>query len=772
MVFVKADTAQYSCKISGKTFQILNVDIQEEISNLFCFRLELWIDDPEVAIAPMLRQQAEIHIAWESKERKYYGIVAGMRQTEAGRIGEVDQEYGHYVVEIVPNLWLLTHKSNCRIFQNKTADEIIKIILSERCPSQEFSVKLVNTYEIREFCVQYRETDFAFISRLMEEEGIFYYFSHDGPEKMILGDSPSAYGKTTPETKVKYAKATGNLPSHEEYLERLSYEENVYSGKITFKDFDYFKPKNPLKTDHSGPKNADLELYDYHLERYSKESHGRNLATMAEEAQNALRTVLQASGNWRSVSSGCTFTLEKAFRSDLNKNWLIVSCSHSADLVSGTDYSVSLIAIPADTSFRAMPLTPQPSLGIQTAEVVGPKGQEIYMDKLGRAKVQFHWDLEGKKDETTTCWIRVAQQYAGMNEDTNKKHGFHWHPLIGDEVVVDFLEGDPDDPLITGSVYNGDKKPPIKPEEHIRNLILTRYQHQLLMDDKNKAINLNTPYRHTLHMDDPGQYFLLSTQYGSQIKMWDPHKDNQKIPKIMIQTGGSESLVFEDEDPELGNNIKMKTKDGHTLILSEGPEARGVHWTTVNENTVFLNDKDRNILIGTTDGHKVLLDDANQKILITSKQEHRIEINDGENFIEIADSSGNHRFKIDIDGPQLSISTDTGNIDLTAPNGEVRIEAQNVKIDSKTTVDVSCMDLKAKAKKNVKLEAGMNFEEKAGMKHKTGAMNIEEKASLSLKLESMSIESKASVMNKRKGVMVQSTASGINEIKGILVKIN
>ena len=527
-----------------------------------------------------------------------------------------------------------------------------------------------------------------------------------------------------------------------------------------------------MKTDHSGPKHNDLELYDYHPERYEKDSHGRVLATMAEDAQSALRTVLQADGNWRSVSSGCIFTLEKAYRSDLDRDWVIVSCSHSADLVSGTDYQVSLLAIPSDTVFRPMPMTPQPSLGIQTAEVVGPKGQEIYMDKLGRAKVQFHWDLEGKKDEKTTCWIRVAQQYAGMNEETNKKHGFHWHPLIGDEVVVDFLEGDPDNPLIIGSVYNGDKKPPIKPEEHIRNLILTRYQHQLLMDDKNKAINLNTPYRHTLHMDDPGQYFLLSTQYGSLIKMWDPHKDNEKIPKIMIQTGGSESLVFEDEDPKLGNNIKMTTKDGHGLVISEGPDARGIHWTTVNENTVFLNDKEENILIGTTNGHKVLLDDANEKILVISKEEHRIEINDRESFIEIADSSGTHRFKIDIQGRQLSISTDTGSIDLTAPNGELRIDAQSVKIDSKTTVDVNCLDLKAKAKKDVKIEAGMNMVEKAGVKHKTSSITIEEKASVSMKIEGMTIESKATALNKSKGIIVQSTASALNEIKGMLVKIN
>jgi type VI secretion system secreted protein VgrG len=772
MAFVKADAAQYACTIAGQTFQVLNIDVQEEMSDLFRIGLNLWSDDPEVAIQPMLRQKVEITITWEAKEKKYFGIVANIRQTEAGRIGAVDQEYGHYAVEVVPNVWTLSHLTNCRIFQNEPVDKIVTKVLGERCPNQQYEMKLQKSYEPREYCVQYRETDLAFISRLMEEEGIFYYFTHDDPEKMVIGDSPSAYGTCAPEDKAAYAKSTGELSTAAEYLDQLTYEENVYSGKVTFKDFNYQKPKLPLKVDASAEKQTDLEIYDFHPQRYPADGPGRTLATSAMEAQSAMRTVLEASGNWRSVSAGCTFTLEKAYRADLNKEWLIVSASHSASQVGGTDHQVSIVAIPASTNFRPLPTTPQPALNPQTATVVGPSGEEIYMDEQGRAKVQFHWDLEGKRDENTTCWIRVAQQYAGINEESSKKHGFHWHPLIGDEVIVDFLEGDPDDPIIVGSVYNGVNTPIVKPDQHIRNIILTRYQHRMLMDDKNKAITLNTPYAHTLKMNDPNKSITLNTKYNHQLKMWDPHKDNEEIPHIHLSTGGGEEVLLEDGDTDLGNHIQVSTADGHLMTMAEGPEDRAITLQTKDLNQVFLNDKDEQIFIDTKNNHSVLLDDKNKTIVVTSTDNHRIEINDKKKYIEIADSSGKHRFTLDIAGKQLTISTDTGSIDMLAPKGEIKLDAKSIALKAQTDVKIDCKDMKTDAKGNIDTKAGMNLKAKAGMKHELEGMSIKGKAQMEVKMEAMNVTSKAQMMNKSEGMMVNSSANTMNIIKGMLVKIN
>jgi type VI secretion system VgrG family protein len=742
MAFVKADTAQYACKIAGEIFQVLNIDVQEEMSDLFRIGLSLWLDNPEVAIQPMLRQPAEITITWEDKEKTYHGIVANIRQTEAGRIGTVDQEYGHYAVEVVPNLWTLSHLTNCRIFQNLPVDQIVTKVLGERCPTQQYEMKLQKSYEPREYCVQYRETDLAFISRLMEEEGIFYYFTYDGPEKMIIGDSPSAYGKW-------------------EYFDQLTYEENVYSGKVTLKDFNYSEPKLPLKVDASAEKQTDLEIYDFHPQRYAADGHGRTLATAAMEAQSAMRTVLEASGNWRSVSAGCTFTLEKAYRADLNKEWLIVSASHSASQAGGTDHQVSIVAIPADTVFRPLPTTPQPALNPQTATVVGPKGDEIYMDEHGRAKVQFHWDLEGQRDEKTTCFIRVAQQYAGMNEETSKKHGFHWHPLIGDEVIVDFLEGDPDDPIITGSVYNGDHTPLVKPDELIRNMVLTRYQHRLLFDDKNTTITLNTGGGESLDMVDK----------------------KKKEGKITLTTTGDEKLTFEDVSDGYGNMLRLETKDGHKLIMAEKEPKRGIQYSSKEGHILELNDqlkrmglqtkeghkfdmtdKEKRIGLYTKDGHAVIFDDKKQEILMQSKGGHNLRVSDKSKFIEISDSSGKHHIKIDISGGKITVESKTGSIDIKAPTGTLSLDAQNIKLKSKSDIKMDCVNFKVKAKATIKEEANAGYELKA--------LKVKQEATTTFNQKGLTVTSEAKTMHKVKGLMVNSEASAINILKGSLVKIN
>ncbi len=471
MAFVKADTAQYSCKISGEVFQVLNIDIQEEMSGLFRIGLNLWSDNPEVAIQPMLRQPAEITIAWEEKEKTYHGIVAGIRQTEAGRIGAVDKEYGHYAVEVVPNLWLLSHLTNCRIFQNLPVDKIITKVLGERCPTQQYEMKLQKSYKPREYCVQYRETDLAFISRLMEEEGIFYYFTHDGPEKMVIGDAPTAYGTCAPEEKANYAKPTGDLAKKDEYFDQLTYEENVYSGKVTFKDFDYMKPKSPLKVDASAEKQTDLEIYDFHPQRYNADGHGRGWPPLPWKRSQRCgpcckrratggrcRPVVPSPSRRRTVristkngSSSRPATARARWRDRLSG----VGCGHPGGRAfSAPPDHAAAIAEPSDSHGRRsrgrrnLHGRPRPRQGPVPLGSGGQAGRKDHLLDPGRAA------------------------YAGMNEKTGKKHGFHWHPLIGDEVIVDFLEGDPDNPIIVGSVYNGDNTPLIKPDEHIRNMML------------------------------------------------------------------------------------------------------------------------------------------------------------------------------------------------------------------------------------------------------------------------------------------------------------
>ncbi len=760
MAEVKTDTAQYSCKIAGETFQVLSFDSHEEISRLFRFSLNLWLDNPEVDIASKVRQPAEIKIAWGDKEKKYFGIVANMSQTEAGRIGEVDEEYGHYAVEVVPTLWLLGQKTNCKIFQEKGVDQIIKDVLDARGMAGKYTSKLTKSYPPREYCVQYRETDLAFISRLMEEEGICYFFTHDGEEKMVLGDSTSAYATCSPESTAEYKKGTGVLSTDQEYFSQLTYEESAYTGKVKYKDFNYLDPKKPLKVEDTGPKNTDLEIYDYHPERYKSDGRGRSLAKLAVEAQSAMRKTLEASGDWRSVNAGAKVTLEKAYRKDLNIEWVIVSATHSASQQDGggIDYNVSIIAIPSDVTFRPMPNTPQPALSPQTATVVGPSGEEIYMDDLGRAKVQFHWDLDGSSDDKSSYWIRVAQHYAGIDEDTQKKHGFHWHPLVDDEVIVDFLEGDPDTPLIVGSVYNGGHTPPIKPDQLIRNMMLTRYQHCLLFDDKNSCITMSTGGGETLHMNDK-------------------KKDQGNV---VLTTTGGETLAMEDVSDKRGNTISLSTNDQHQLVMSEKDKARGITLMTKDKYVLQFSDHRERIVAATKDGHKAEMNDKKKRIAMQTKDRHGFFMDDKDKVIVLQTSDGHtfilddknrylswydnnqkHNITIDIAGSSISLST-SGTLNLSS-DGDCNISGKNVNLSAQQklvvqakTLATSCQDFELTAN-NIDVAASGNIAVEGGA--------VEVKAQGSAKVEAPSVKISASGVANIDG-------SAMVIIKGGMVKIN
>jgi hypothetical protein len=319
---------------------------------------------------------------------------------------------------------------------------------------------------------------------------------------------------------------------------------------------------------------------------------------------------------------------------------------------------------------------------------------------------------------------------------------------VGDDVVVDFFEGDPDHPIIVGSVYNFQNLPLVKPDQLIRSEIRSPYQHLLAFDDKFQYIQINTPYPHTLRMDDPGKYTHLTTQYQNALKLQDPHKDYDNIPFVTLETGGAETLKMQDGEPSYGNNIKVSTADGHYLQMAEGPSAQGILTSSRKQNLVNLDDQKKNITIRTTDGHQVLMDDANKTILVTSKDKHRIEVNDKNKFIEIADSSGQHHFKIDIAGKQLTISTETGSIDILAPKGTVKIDAKEIKVKSGTSIGVECNNMSTKADADISTKASTV---------KTEATSIEEKASASVTIE---------------GTTITSEASGTHTIKGALVTIN
>ncbi len=435
----------------------------ERMGRPFEMVLDLLSTQSDVDFSSIVGQNVTVRLQKpEDDEPRYFnGIVRQFAQI--GASGRLTQ----YKATVVPWLWLLTRTSDCRMFQEMTVPDIIKKVFRDH-GFTDFDDRLTGSHRSWEYCVQYRETDFNFVSRLMEQEGIYYYFTHEnGKHKMVLADSKNAHEPFEGYEDIVFRPPTSEFRK-KETIHALSVSQEVQPGTYAHTDFDFTAPgknlmsKSQIQRQHAG---ADFEIYDYPGE-FEETGDGQEYAKLRiEELQSGFELV-RGEGDVRGLATGYTFSLQDHPTDSFNREHLILEASISAstdefDSASpdgkkvGTTFKSSFTAIDSATQFRSRRSTPQPMIrGPQTAIVVGPSGEEIYTDKYGRVKVQFHWDRYSKADENSSCWVRVSQNWAG------KKWGAIFMPRIGQEVIVEFIEGDPDRPIITGRVYNDKAMPP------------------------------------------------------------------------------------------------------------------------------------------------------------------------------------------------------------------------------------------------------------------------------------------------------------------------
>ncbi|MFA7060329.1 MAG: type VI secretion system tip protein TssI/VgrG [Pedobacter sp.] len=434
----------------------------EGISRLFSFDLTMVAEKHDISFDAIVGQNVTISVVLSDGSSRYFnGIISSFSQGRGGCEKGGNSQFCSYRATMAPWLWVLTQTSDIRIFQNKSAPDIIDKVFKDQ-GFKDYRLKLQGSYAKRDYCVQYRETDFNFVSRLMEEEGIYYFFAHeDGKHAMIISDTSSGNKPCPKQKSVSYHPSEGGW-LEEDTITSLEMSKQMRVGKYSLADYNFEIPNTdltavaPSKT-KLGP--GEREVYDY-PGLYGKKSDGDRLAKIRIEEEEAQITKVVGVSTCRAFTSGYCFKLMDYYRCDLkSKDYLLVSVTHEA--VEGYDadveptYRNSFECIPYDVPFRPLRITPKPFVkGAQTAIVVGPSGEEIYPDKHGRVKVQFHWDREGKKDDKSSCWIRVSQAWAGGG------WGAMSIPRIGQEVIVDFLEGDPDRPIITGRVYHGANPPP------------------------------------------------------------------------------------------------------------------------------------------------------------------------------------------------------------------------------------------------------------------------------------------------------------------------
>lgn len=438
----------------------------EEISTPFRFDIDLLTARPKIDFDSMLGQNMTVRLRLDTGERHFNGFVTAFSHVgSAGR-------HGLYRAVLRPWLWFLTRNRDCRIFQDKTVPDIVKAVLREH-GFTDIKDRLSGSYQPWEYCVQYQESDFAFISRLLEHEGIYYYFTHqNGNHTLVLGDGVGAHDHLTPTDRLRYnpeARHRESVPS----VDAWTVGRQVLSGACTVDDFDFERPKAVLRTGLSMARPhalSGMEVFEYpadmaYMKTGQRSGMGPVYARMRLEEIQCRHETVDAATTVRDLRCGQLFSLTHHPIDDQNREYLVLSTVSeivSDEFEGGSDsasaqepYRCRFTVLNSQEQFRPPRETPLPVMrGPQTAIVSGKSGEEIWTDKYGRIKVRFHWDRTGKADETSSCWIRVAQSWAG------KRWGAQFLPRIGQEVIVDFLDGDPNRPVVTGSLYNGDAMPP------------------------------------------------------------------------------------------------------------------------------------------------------------------------------------------------------------------------------------------------------------------------------------------------------------------------
>jgi type VI secretion system secreted protein VgrG len=573
----------------------------EALSEPFNFELDLLAESrKEIAFDKLLGQNITIQLALAGgKTRPFNGICKRISQ------GEQDGTFTSYRMEIVPQFWLLTKRSQSRIFQHLSVPDILKKVLQ----GLDVSYEIQGTFQPRDYFVQYRESDFDFASRLMEEEGIYYFFKHsDDGHKMVLANTPASHPDMPGHAKIIFETMTaGN--ALEDRIFTWEKAQELRSGKVTLWDHSFELPHKHLEADQTIPDsvgvgkvihklkvagNDKLEIYDFpgaYAQRFDgiDKGGGEQAAELQKIFQDNKRTVglrmqqeaaqgltIGGTSSCRHLVSGHKFALERHYNGD--GNYVVTRVEHSGKSVEyrsnngeAFHYQSTFTCIPLTVPYRPQRTTPKPTVqGAQTAVVVGPAGEEIFCDKYGRVKVQFHWDREGKYNADSSCWIRVSTIWAG------KGWGIINIPRIGHEVIVDFMEGDPDQPIITGSVYNADHMPAgsLPKQKMVSGLKSNStpggggYNGLVFDDTKGKEkVTLHAQY----NMDTTVENDQTTTVHNNRTDKIDVDDSETVGSNQKIQVGSKQNLtVGSDQTINVGGKQALRVGSDQTVTIGGG----------------------------------------------------------------------------------------------------------------------------------------------------------------------------------------------------------
>lgn len=532
---------QVTTPFGGDTLLFGNMKATERLSRPFEFVVTAFSERGDLDADTILGRPVTVKIATEATPPRYFqGLAADFTLVDYAEL------LYEYRMTLRPWLWFLTQTADCRTFLNKTVPEIVQ----EVCKQAGFTdlrLAVSGSYDPWEYCVQFRETDFNFVSRLLEQEGIFYFFEHSSSKhELVLCDDAAQLSTVPYHETVPFLPDSGmnQLTAQIDHLSSWSCEKSLRPGTYASRQFEFKTPSPVLAGTSTLSRGYDLsrfETFDFPALAATPSSAAVQKVTQirVQELQTG-QTMARGAGNAAGLTTGYVFTLDQHPTAALNVRWLIssttIEMSNSGYLATArsgaSEFKISVEALLASEPYRPARVTPKPLVhGLQSALVVGPKGSEICTDEYGRIKVQFHWDRQGKLDENSSCWIRVAQTWAG------KGWGALRIPRIGQEVMVAFMDGDPDRPVIVGSVYNGTNKPPYSLPGN--------------------ATQSGVKSRSSLH-GTSGNEIRFEDSNGSEQLVFQAEKDHQVVVKH-----DATNSVGNDMTSSVGNDMTVSVKGSH-----------------------------------------------------------------------------------------------------------------------------------------------------------------------------------------------------------------
>ncbi|KPA15750.1 type VI secretion protein VgrG [Candidatus Magnetomorum sp. HK-1] len=657
---------KFTFKTNSGDFSVLFFEGQEKISQPYHYQIRLVSTDVEIDIESLAKKRACLTIQNpKGQQRQINGVIVQIG------LEEISVNHALYQIELYPMIQLLAYRRQSRIFQQKTVPDIIKQVITDAgLSSSDISIQLSGSYPQRVFCMQYDETDLKFIERLMAEEGIFYFFQQK-PDKevLVLGDSISAYLDCQPQKTIPYHSQSGSLYTDDEYLDQCSIRFGVHTGKVIVNDYFSEKPDVQLRVPNAADKHNELEIYEQSSGFFAPD-HGQALAKSRLEHHRLSSRILVGKGTYSSLAPGHKFEIQQHPNASVNQLYTVLEMKqkgtqtqvlvHGEAGDEGTKLESSFIAILSEQTIRPAAIS-KPVAMSQTATVVGPEGETYYIDNMGRVKVRFHWDRQCEDNECS-CWIRVNEFYAGSD------HGSQFPPLINDSVIISFIHGDPDRPIITGRVYDGNQTPPIKPDQMVRNVIQTPYGHQVVIDDKNACLS-------------------LTTAGGDQLLMTDGWKEDGN----MVRLASSDGHTFSAAEGDNLKGIKLVSKAGHTVSMIDDPSPKISVVDKGEQLKIDLDCDGKSITIDNADSGAITIQCTNGKIVLSAKT------------VEITGQSG------------INMSS----------NSHIAMSAGTIQIKGSQKVEIEGgMELNAKAGTTFKAESGatMSIEGGATTKVQGGAL--------------------------------------------------